>query len=133
MIAVANTLNSTYEEFISSTADFSGQISIVSDCMGSILTYDILTRFSFQVPLLKFRPHYLFMLGSPVGMILTQEKLMGTGEQDQLAVPSCDHLYNIYYEGDPLSFRIEPLLDLQTRFLSPVRIHRYNRSAVSLY
>ena len=128
MTVVINSLNSTYEEFISSTEDFSGQISIVSDCMGSLLTYDILTKFSHLAPLLKFRPHHLFMLGSPVGMILAQEKLMGSAEQDQLAPPGCEHLYNIYYEGDPLSFRIEPLLDLQTRFLAPVRIHRYNKS-----
>ncbi|KAI6657567.1 Membrane-associated phosphatidylinositol transfer protein 2 [Oopsacas minuta] len=123
---VINTLNSTYEEFISTTEDFSGQISIVSDCMGSLMTYDILTRFSNDSPLLKFNPHQLFMLGSPVGMILTQDKLMGTGEV-QIAGPNCEHVYNIYYERDPLSFRIEPLLDLRTRFLAPVRIHRYSK------
>ncbi|KAF9366913.1 hypothetical protein BGX34_000031 [Mortierella sp. NVP85] len=65
------------------------------------------SKFRAVIPKLKFRPHILFTVGSPVGAVMVMRNL-----EWELFHPPDDILHhNIFHPFDPLAYRIEPLID----------------------
>ncbi|EGC29978.1 hypothetical protein DICPUDRAFT_50997 [Dictyostelium purpureum] len=58
---------------------------------------------------LEFPVYNLYIIGSPVGALLSLRK------HQQVPIPQCTNMYNIYNTCDPISYLIEPLID--KRFL----------------
>ncbi|KAG0223239.1 hypothetical protein BGW41_005678, partial [Actinomortierella wolfii] len=65
---------------------------------------------------LKFRPHYLFTVGSPVGAVMVMRNL----EWSYFHPPDDIIHHNIFHPFDPLGYRIEPLIDPVFSMIPPV-------------
>ncbi|KAK3808547.1 MAG: hypothetical protein J3Q66DRAFT_355071 [Benniella sp.] len=65
------------------------------------------SKFRAVIPKLKFRPHILFTVGSPVGAVMVMRNL----EWDLFHPPDDILHHNIFHPFDPLAYRIEPLID----------------------
>ncbi|KAF9095417.1 hypothetical protein BGX23_000554 [Mortierella sp. AD031] len=59
------------------------------------------------VPKLKFRPDYLFTVGSPVGAVMVMRNL----DWETFHPPDDIIHHNLFHPFDPLAYRIEPLID----------------------
>ncbi|KAG0267330.1 hypothetical protein BGZ95_002867, partial [Linnemannia exigua] len=59
------------------------------------------------VPKLKFRPDFLFTVGSPVGAVMVMRNL----DWDTFHPPDDIIHHNLFHPFDPLAYRIEPLID----------------------
>ncbi|KAG0246221.1 hypothetical protein BGX31_003685 [Mortierella sp. GBA43] len=64
-------------------------------------------KFKAVVPKLKFRPHILFTVGSPIGAVMVMRNL----EWEHFHPPDDILHHNIFHPFDPLAYRIEPLID----------------------
>ncbi|KAF9955345.1 hypothetical protein BGZ70_010265 [Mortierella alpina] len=65
------------------------------------------SKFRAVVPKLKFRPDYLFTVGSPVGAVMVMRNL----DWDTFHPPDDIIHHNLFHPFDPLGYRIEPLID----------------------
>ncbi|KAK6029546.1 DDHD domain protein, partial [Ostertagia ostertagi] len=65
-----------------------------------------------------FQPSTAFLLGCPLGLVLTQRKLLGY-DIDPLEV--CQ-VFNLYYPLDPCGARLEPVLNPHLSLLQPANI-----------
>nr|CDS34895.2 calpain (C02 family) [Hymenolepis microstoma] len=126
---LAQLLNERYVEFRNSMdgIHFSGNVFIVADCVGSIMLYDLLSNtFTNMVnihkqevregPSLLFDVQDVFLLGSPLGLLLSLRRQLGlnTPYHDSQIVPArpnCEQIFNIFSLADPFAYRLEPLLD----------------------
>ncbi|KAG0371709.1 hypothetical protein BGX24_001297 [Mortierella sp. AD032] len=59
------------------------------------------------VPKLKFRPDFLFTVGSPVGAVMVMRNL----DWDTFHPPDDIIHHNLFHPFDPLAYRVEPLID----------------------
>ncbi|KAF9335019.1 hypothetical protein BGZ91_010635 [Linnemannia elongata] len=59
------------------------------------------------VPKLKFRPDFLFTVGSPVGAVMVMRNL----DWETFHPPEDIIHHNLFHPFDPLAYRIEPLID----------------------
>ncbi|KAF9988498.1 hypothetical protein BGZ75_009272 [Mortierella antarctica] len=64
-------------------------------------------KFRAVVPKLKFRPDYLFTVGSPVGAVMVMRNL----DWETFHPPDDIIHHNLFHPFDPLGYRIEPLID----------------------
>ncbi|KAF9403840.1 hypothetical protein BGX21_009206 [Mortierella sp. AD011] len=64
-------------------------------------------KFRAVIPKLKFRPKYLFTVGSPVGAVLVMRNL----DWESFHPPDDIIHHNLFHPFDPLGYRIEPLID----------------------
>nr|CDS34890.2 calpain (C02 family) [Hymenolepis microstoma] len=136
---LAQLLNERYVEFRNSMdgIHFSGNVFIVADCVGSIMLYDLLVlsnpsfkrsnTFTNMVnihkqevregPSLLFDVQDVFLLGSPLGLLLSLRRQLGLNtpyhvdSQIVPARPNCEQIFNIFSLADPFAYRLEPLLD----------------------
>ncbi|KAM7538219.1 hypothetical protein Aperf_G00000071712 [Anoplocephala perfoliata] len=136
---LAQLLNERYVEFRNSIdgTRFSGNVSIVADCIGSIMLYDLLVSSNSSLkradsntnmeyiqqdvqegPSLLFDVRDVFLLGSPLGLLLSLRQRLGLGplshglNEVTPARPGCEQIFNIFSLADPFAYRLEPLLDL---------------------
>ncbi|KAI7817286.1 hypothetical protein BC939DRAFT_335051 [Gamsiella multidivaricata] len=80
------------------------------------------TKFRAVVPKLKFRPHYLFTVGSPVGAVMVMRNL----EWESFHPPDDIIHHNLYHPFDPLGYRIEPLIDSVFAGVPALAVTSYN-------
>ncbi|TPX58392.1 hypothetical protein SpCBS45565_g08004 [Spizellomyces sp. 'palustris'] len=149
---VAKRLNEAYAKFSQDHPDFDGKVILVGHSLGGIICYDLLSNmedakgrdgvassgnsrepsmerpppppagpyFAISYPKLTFRPAALFSLGSPVPATLIMR-----GQSIHTYRPPPDILFhNIFHLYDPLSYRIEPLLNYQYAEIPPVLLQR---------
>jgi DDHD domain len=131
---------------------FQGDISIAGHSLGSIITWDILDHQikSFDpsasskppqpeytmdegrrgdlitdYPQLDFEVDNAFMLGSPIPVFL-----MIRNQRNPLSVDhtlrGCPRVFNIFHPYDPVSYRIEPLLDPRNADIDPKIMTHWN-------
>lgn len=74
-------------------------------------------------PKLTFRASTSFLLGCPLGLVLTQRKLNGK-DIDAL---ECNQLFNLFYSLDSCGARLEPVLNTQLSLLPSLNVPRYQR------
>jgi hypothetical protein len=142
-------LNYVVERFRRLTG-FQGNISIAGHSLGSIITWDILDHqlkspaastpvvqpecttsedrlelFTAQYPQLEFEVDNAFMLGSPIPVFL-----MIRDQRHPLSVDhtlrGCPRVFNIFHPYDPVSYRIEPLLDPRNADVDPKIMTHWN-------
>ena len=125
---------------------FKGDISIIGHSIGSVIAWDILdhqqnaglsTRSSmgqedctltkaddlYRYPQLHFKVDSVYLLGSPIPvflMIRNQEKPL----TKTFTLNGCCRVFNIFHPYDPVSYRIEPLIDPRNSEIEPdIMIH----------
>ncbi|KAF9128309.1 hypothetical protein BGW39_005181 [Mortierella sp. 14UC] len=64
-------------------------------------------KFRAVIPKLKFRPEYLFTVGSPVGAVMVMRNL----DWETFHPPDDIIHHNLFHPFDPLGYRLEPLID----------------------
>ncbi|KAG0073231.1 hypothetical protein BGZ89_009165 [Linnemannia elongata] len=65
------------------------------------------SKFRAVIPKLKFRPEYLFTVGSPVGAVMVMRNL----DWETFHPPDDIIHHNLFHPFDPLGYRLEPLID----------------------
>lgn len=126
---VVTELNRVHLLFKQKNPDFNGKVHIMGHSLGSAIAFDLL---SFQkVPGMKESDEYaldfevenLFCVGSPVGMfkLLEQKNIRPRSDDgeatdptdisEDVISPKCKNLYNIFHPCDPVSYRMEPLVN----------------------
>jgi hypothetical protein len=143
-------LNNVVNRFRKLTG-FQGSISIAGHSLGSIITWDILDHqiksdvsastptfqpecttdegrlepVTTQYPQLDFEVDNAFMLGSPIPVFL-----MIRNQKNPLSVDhtlrGCPRVFNIFHPYDPVSYRIEPLLDRRNADIDPKIMTHWN-------
>jgi hypothetical protein len=146
-------INHVVERFRKLTG-FQGEISIAGHSLGSIITWDILDHqviaggstvpteplqpesatpeeeeslheFSTTYPQLDFEVDNAFMLGSPIPVFL-----MLRNQRNPLSIDfvlrGCPRVFNIFHPYDPVSYRIEPLLDARNADIEPKIMTHWN-------
>ncbi|CAK4729662.1 hypothetical protein AeNC1_000620 [Aphanomyces euteiches] len=130
--SVTEQLNTKYKVFMDEHPGWNGQISIFAHSLGTVITYDILTHPAGSVAKngvkfsgLDFDVENFFAAGSPVPvMILSRGDLdLKDGKfTPGIALPKCNHYYNIYHPIDPIAYRIEPLMHPDMHDKPPVQL-----------
>ncbi|KAF9947286.1 hypothetical protein BGZ72_010725, partial [Mortierella alpina] len=82
------------------------------------------SKFRAVVPKLKFRPDYLFTVGSPVGAVMVMRNL----DWETFHPPDDIIHHNIFHPFDPLGYRIEPLIDPVFAGIPAVTVTSYSNS-----
>ncbi|EGG15411.1 hypothetical protein DFA_10246 [Cavenderia fasciculata] len=117
---VSSQINQNYKIFLDYHPKFRGLVSIFAHSLGSVIMWDVLSR-----GLLKFNVENVFALGSPLGLFL---RLNGyeLGKLDMKKhLPNVYNWYNIFSSTDPVSYRIEPFLDLRYLKMKPLPIQMF--------
>ncbi|KAG7349639.1 DDHD domain containing protein [Nitzschia inconspicua] len=131
---------------------FQGDISIAGHSLGSIITWDILDHqvksglydtgtpptqpeyttdegrredFTSDYPQLNFDVENAFMLGSPIPVFLMIRNQRNPLSVDH-ALKGCPRVFNIFHPYDPVSYRIEPLLDPRNADIDPKIMTHWN-------
>ncbi|CAO3572345.1 unnamed protein product [Mortierella alpina] len=81
-------------------------------------------KFRAVVPKLKFRPDYLFTVGSPVGAVMVMRNL----DWETFHPPDDIVHHNLFHPFDPLGYRIEPLIDPVFAGIPAVTVTSYSSS-----
>ncbi|CAI4051263.1 hypothetical protein SKDZ_15G1750 [Saccharomyces kudriavzevii ZP591] len=115
---VTSQLNKTFRIFKKYNPEFEGKVHLVGHSLGSMILFDILSKQ--EKYKLEFQVDNLFFIGSPIGLLkLIQRTKIGDNAkfsnelQKKLTVqrPQCRDVYNVYHVCDPISYRIEPLVN----------------------
>ncbi|KDO28076.1 hypothetical protein SPRG_20237 [Saprolegnia parasitica CBS 223.65] len=120
---VTKYMNARYTLYKENHPDFSGRVSIMGHSLGSIITYDLLAKQGDSCDpdfALAFSPYAFFAFGSPIGLFLT---LRGNVHGMDLALPTCELMYNVFHPADPVAYRLEPLIHKDAAIAAPVRIN----------
>ncbi|KAG0089695.1 hypothetical protein BGZ92_004346, partial [Podila epicladia] len=81
-------------------------------------------KFKSIIPKLKFRPDYLFTVGSPVGAVMVMRNL----DWETFHPPDDIIHHNLFHPFDPLAYRIEPLIDSTFAAIPAVTLGSYGNS-----
>ncbi|KAG0343138.1 hypothetical protein BG000_007594 [Podila horticola] len=81
-------------------------------------------KFKSIIPKLKFRPDYLFTVGSPVGAVMVMRNL----DWETFHPPDDIIHQNLFHPFDPLAYRIEPLIDPTFAAIPAVTLSSYGNS-----
>ncbi|KAG0016314.1 hypothetical protein BGZ81_011298, partial [Podila clonocystis] len=81
-------------------------------------------KFRSFIPKLKFRPDYLFTVGSPVGAVMVMRNL----DWETFHPPDDIIHHNLFHPFDPLAYRIEPLIDSTFAAIPAVTLSSYGNS-----
>ncbi|CAP30801.2 Protein CBG11786 [Caenorhabditis briggsae] len=118
---VIDEINRLYTKFLCYHRQFNGRISLFGHSLGSVICYDILSEKSLTDQL-KFEKSVdkLFVVGSPLWRYL---KRRGEAALEKFR-ETAEHLpiYNIYHPNDPVSGRLEEVLDPFYKDTSPIGI-----------
>jgi len=142
---VCNEMNTVVQKYRSLTG-FDGKVSILAHSLGSVISWDILSRqvsdiekesestvllddilpnstASYQgkpedviYPKLDFRVSNAFMIGSPLAVFLM---MRGQPITQDYCLPGCSRVFNIFHPYDPVAYRIEPLLSRDNALAEP--------------
>ncbi|KAG0264275.1 hypothetical protein BG011_007165 [Mortierella polycephala] len=82
------------------------------------------SKFQAVIPRIKFRPDYLFTVGSPLGAVLVMRNL----DWESFHPPDDIIHHNIFHPFDPLGYRIEPLIDSVFAGIPASQIRSYSSS-----
>ncbi|CAI4063902.1 hypothetical protein N7582_002530 [Saccharomyces uvarum] len=115
---VTSQLNKTFRTYKKYNPEFEGNVHLVGHSLGSMILFDILSKQEkFK---LDFQVDNLFFIGSPIGLLkLIQRTKIGDRPEipndleKKLAIqrPQCKDIYNVYHVCDPISYRMEPLVN----------------------
>jgi hypothetical protein len=107
---VTETLNKAYDEYMAANPDFEDSITILAHSLGGIIMYDILCNHGpaknsehnpyrhVDIPLLKFRPRFLFSMGSAItGTLVTRGQRL-----EEYKIPDWCTFHNVFDYHDPL-------------------------------
>lgn len=129
MAAVVTELNRVYRLYKEKHPDFKGKVHLFGHSLGSAIAFDLLCSQDlpkFKDIKLDFDVESLFCVGSPVGLFkLLQQKNIRprfgdtalkdiedpTSLDTKAVSPKCKNLYNVFHPCDPVSYRMEPLVD----------------------
>ncbi|OBA20046.1 DDHD-domain-containing protein [Metschnikowia bicuspidata var. bicuspidata NRRL YB-4993] len=123
MSAVLSELNFVYRTYLERNPDFNGKVHLFGHSLGSAICFDLLSqqRKDTNDYKLDFDVENLFCVGSPVGMfeILKQKNIVPRSQVNDTEIqldasfssPKCKNIYNIFHPCDPVSYRMEPLVD----------------------
>ncbi|KAM9936339.1 hypothetical protein OXX80_004107 [Metschnikowia pulcherrima] len=123
MDAVSSELNSVYRAYIERNPDFNGKVHLFGHSLGSAILFDLLSqqKEGENNYKLDFEVENLFCVGSPVGMfeVLKQKNIIPRCQAKESDIkldadfssPKCKNIYNIFHPCDPVSYRMEPLVD----------------------
>ncbi len=143
---VCKEMNFVVQKFRSLTG-FKGKVSLLAHSLGSVISWDILSRqpspkieveaptsllddlrfFSTtpnsnetatNCPELNFQVSNTFMIGSPVAVFLMLRKQHEPLRHDY-QLPGCRRVFNIFHPYDPVAYRIEPLLSRENATAEP--------------
>lgn len=114
---VTKQLNDAYNLFKDRNPGFGGQVHLIGHSLGSLILFDILCeQDKFQ---LDFSVENFYSIGSPTGVFkLIQRTKIGSNQDEigdtstAIQSPQCANLYNLFHVCDPISYRMEPLVDL---------------------
>ncbi|KAF0700367.1 hypothetical protein As57867_009081, partial [Aphanomyces stellatus] len=131
--SVTSQLNAKYKRFLELHPGWTGQVSIFSHSLGTIIAYDILTHDAGDVsaigvtfPGLDFPVENLFCAGSPVPVMVLSRgdvNLSTDGRfTEGIKAPKVNHYYNLFHPLDPIAYRVEPLLHANTSDLPAVQL-----------
>ncbi|KAG0349053.1 hypothetical protein BG004_002253 [Podila humilis] len=81
-------------------------------------------KFRCHIPKLKFRPHQLFTVGSPVGAVMVMRNL----DWESFHPPDDIIHHNLFHPFDPLAYRIEPLIDPTFAAIPAVTMRSYGNT-----
>ncbi|OVF09352.1 putative carboxylic ester hydrolase [Clavispora lusitaniae] len=127
--SVVAELNRVYHLFKEKNPDFNGKVHVLGHSLGSAIVFDLLSyqensgSQESEEYALDFDVENCFCVGSPVGMFkLLQQKNIrprssSVGAKDpteiseDYASPKCKNLYNVFHPCDPVSYRMEPLVN----------------------
>lgn len=145
--AVITECNRIVELFRKHNPKFRGKVSLIGHSLGSVISFDVLSNDLACPGLenkstdgLEFPVQNYFMMGSPLGLfkilegssirhfdaenhknnlIADETKFQPTSNY---LSPNVKYLYNIFHPSDPISYRIEPLVDKLAAFLRPASV-----------
>ncbi|WPK26931.1 hypothetical protein PUMCH_004300 [Australozyma saopauloensis] len=133
--AVSSEINRVYKLFKTQNPDFDGKVHLFGHSLGSAICFDLLSQ---QKPdksskyNLDFDVENFFCVGLPVGMfkVLQQKTIEPRVDQNteeisldsDFAAPKCKNLYNVFHPCDPISYRLEPLIDLEFAKVKPEEV-----------
>ncbi|XP_066936754.1 protein retinal degeneration B-like [Clytia hemisphaerica] len=72
----------------------------------------------------RFTTNGVFTLGSPIGMVALKQKISSLDKD--FSQPRCGQLYNLFHSFDPISSRIEPIIDENFANVRPAPVPRCN-------
>jgi len=76
---------------------------------------------------LDFQVGDVFLLGSPLALVLTNRRWSQSHPEGRSTRPHCQGIYNCFHLMDPLAARLEPLLSARFANTRPVTVPRYHR------
>lgn len=122
-------LNRVYLLYKQKNPGFNGKVHIMGHSLGSAIAFDLLSfqnlrdRNESKEYGLDFEVETLFCVGSPVGMfkLLQQKNIRSRSDygeatdptdiSEETISPKCKNVYNIFHPCDPVSYRMEPLVN----------------------
>ncbi|CAI2020178.1 hypothetical protein SEUBUCD646_0H00800 [Saccharomyces eubayanus] len=120
---VTSQLNKTFRTYKKYNPEFEGNVHLVGHSLGSMILFDILSKQKkFK---LDFQVDNLFFIGSPIGLLkLIQRTKIGDRPkfpndlEKKLTIqrPQCKDVYNVYHVCDPISYRMEPLVNKEMAY-----------------
>lgn len=110
-------LNDTYNLFKERNPGFGGEVHLIGHSLGSLILFDILCeQDDFK---LDFDVKNFYSIGSPTGVFKLIQRTKIGSKQDEpeetstsFQKPKCENLYNLFHVCDPISYRMEPLIEL---------------------
>lgn len=128
---VKSHLNETYQLYKKRNPDFNGEVHLIGHSLGSLILFDILCeQDKFK---LDFDVQNFYCIGSPIGVfkLIQRTKIQAACEEDQetsanIQKPACRDLYNMFHVCDPISYRIEPLVDLSMAQYQPAIVNHWS-------
>ncbi|XP_015792502.1 phospholipase DDHD2-like [Tetranychus urticae] len=105
----------------------------VNQCLEKLQTQrEMISDQSIKYPQLSFNTKCFFALGSPIAAFLTVRGITSLSNDD-LGLPTCDQIFNIFHPFDPIAYRMEPLIDEHFHSIPPCQIpHHKGRKRMHL-
>lgn len=151
--AVGTKMARLWNLFVERTPDFSGEVAVIGHSLGSVIMFDILqkgvgafsqgllvetdtecrdsSRPGVKMPM----PRCFFAVGSPLGMFLSIRRARCVRSAAELfrgldvrwpvaSVGQGWRFFNVFHPGDPIAYRIEPLLNVEYASMAPRNVPR---------
>ncbi|KDO28075.1 hypothetical protein SPRG_20236 [Saprolegnia parasitica CBS 223.65] len=120
---VTNYLNVRYTRYMETHPGFTGDVTVLGHSLGGVISYDLLSMQTETLddPALKlaFTPTTYIQFGAPTGFFLG---LRGNMQGDAMVLPGVTNMFNVFHPLDPVAYRLEPLIDLQSTITPPFQV-----------
>ncbi|QLL30811.1 hypothetical protein HG536_0A06260 [Torulaspora globosa] len=124
-------LNDVYRLYRERNPEFNGDVHLIGHSLGSLILFDILCEQDKYR--LDFSVKNYYCIGSPIGVfkLIQRTKIQAACEEERkssanVQKPKCENLYNLFHICDPISYRIEPLVDLSMAQYQPAIISHWS-------